>query len=228
MMQRFRQAARANLRQVRLNAGRDMRSVAHWAAWPFGQTPFYIPLLRGRRIAVCPLFATSILTAILMYVALWFYPTGKHPWLDRSISSGAAVALVVIALHMLYDRRLHLWSMASIGFFWLDVGAAALVSWLAVQRWMERPLSPGVGEGWLDVSRVGLTHGWPLSIAIIAVYWWQDWHRRKGLRAEPPHVEKSEQLLVAGAPDNGTERRSGELRRHDDRVAYRQFNEGTN
>jgi hypothetical protein len=97
-----------------------------------------------------------------------------------------------------------------------------------VQRWMERPLSPGVGEGWLDVSRVGLTHGWPLSIAIIAVYWWQDWHRRKGLRDEPPNVEKSEQLLVAGAPYNGTDRRSGELRRHDDRVAYRQFNEGTN
>jgi hypothetical protein len=146
------------------------------------------------------LFAAALLSALLIYIGLYFYDTTNERRLDTFISAGLAVGFLLGAVHMLLDRTWREWNATAVAILMMLVSVGTLFALLFYQRQYGR-LSSGQSQGWLDLVRATAIIGLPLFLAAIARY------RYQKIRGEPA-IRPSDQVTKAW--DGVTERRSDE------------------
>jgi hypothetical protein len=156
------------------------------------------------------LMLLCIASAAVVYFLLYRYDSGSNNALDVTISGGMAAAYLLVAIHMLIDRRLIVWTLSAIGVLFTALCAGSLFGFFFWQWWRGQ-MDSGQAQGWLDTVRTAAIIGGPALVASIALFRYRKW--RTGQDALPGEI------LMAPATDDWdgtTERRVGP----DDRRGY--------
>jgi hypothetical protein len=127
------------------------------------------------------LFLTSAASAAIVYVLLYRYDTGTNNALDLVISGGMTAAYLLVAIHMLFDRRLIVWNLSAIGVLYTALAAGSLFGFFFWPRWQGR-LDPGQQQGWLDTVRTAAIIGGPALVASIVLFRYRRWRGRPATR----------------------------------------------
>jgi hypothetical protein len=132
-------------------------------------------------LCINPLFLFAAVSAAVVYVLLYSYDSGSNNALDVTISGGMASAYLLVAIHMLIDRRLIVWTLSAIGVMFTAICAGSLFGFFFWQWWQGR-MDPGQQQGWLDTVRTAAIIGGPALVASIVVFRYRRWRGRPATR----------------------------------------------
>lgn len=127
------------------------------------------------------MFLLALVSALLVYLALYFYDSSNDPRLYTVISAGLALGFIFGCVHMLIDRKFHDWTPTALAIVYIVTSMAALFGFLYWQREYGR-MEPGVQQGWIDVVVATAIIGLPLWFLSIGRYRWEKWHGTNTVR----------------------------------------------
>jgi hypothetical protein len=146
------------------------------------------------------LFLAALVSAVIVYIGLYFYDSSVHTWLYTAIAVALALGFIVGVAHMLFDRGVTAWTPTAVAILYVMGSMGALFALLFWQRQFGR-LSPGDSQAWVDVVIATAVIGLPLWFLSIGRYRLNKWRGQYAMR---PSDE-----VDGGIWDGTTERRVG-------------------